>query len=112
MNISFEQIGHQSVTFPAGACTVGQPCKLDSQGRAVSCGNGDKFVGVVETLRGDYAGVQLHGFVTMACSGTLPAPGMAGLSANGSGGVKPDTAGKQYLVAAADQSAGTITFEL
>lgn len=111
MNISYEGIGHMAVTFPAGSCAAGQVCKLDSSGCA-ACSAGERFCGVVETLNGSQAGVQIHGFVTVGYTGTAPAAGYAGLSANGSGGVKADSAAHTYLVAAVDTANATVTFEL
>ncbi len=113
MNISFEGIGHISVTFPAGAsCAAGKVGKLDSDGKIAACAAGDKFCGMVEAVSGSYAGVQLHGFVTAAYTGTAPTVGYAALSANGTGGVKVDTNGKSYLVVEVNTTASTVTFEL
>ncbi len=113
MNISFEGIGHISVTFPAGAgCAAGQVGKMGTDGKVAACAAGDKFCGMVESVSGSYAGVQLHGFVTADYTGTAPAMGYAALSANGTGGVKADTSGESYLVVAVDTTASTVTFEL
>ena len=112
MNISYEGIGHLGVTFPAGGCEAGCVCKLDTDGAAAACSAGDKFCGVAETVSAFGAGVQIHGFVTVPYTGTAPAMGYAALSANGSGGVKADSNGNTYLVAAVDTAAMTVTFEL
>lgn len=113
MSISFEGIGHKSVTFPAGNCTAGYPCKIASDGRVTDCFAGEKVVGVIEQAEAGWAGVQLHGFVTLPYSGTAPTVGFTALSANGSGGVKADaTNGRAHLVVEVNQGTKTVTFEL
>lgn len=113
MSISFDGIGHRSVTFPVGTCTVGFPCKLDTEETVSNCAASGKFLGVVEEVKGGYAGVQLHGFVTLPYTGTAPTVGFTALSANGTGGVKVDTTnGKTYLVVHVNKTATTVTFEL
>ncbi len=110
MRVTYEGIGHLSVTFPTTGCQVGYPCKPDADGNAVACGVGEKFMGVTESVEAKRAGVQIAGFVTLPYSGTKPAPGYVGLSANGTGGVKADSAGNGYWVVAVDD--GTLTFML
>lgn len=112
MHISFDGIGHMSVTFPAGNCVEGALCKLDAQGNACACAAGDKFCGVAEVVSGGMAGVQIHGFATVSYTGSAPTVGYCGLSADGNGGVKADAAGKNYLVAAVDTAAKTAVIEL
>ena len=50
MNISYEGIGHFSVTFPAADCAVGAVCKMGSDGKMTGCADGDKFCGVAEVV--------------------------------------------------------------
>lgn len=99
MRISYDGIGHQAVTVPAGKCVEGQVCKLNASGQADACAAGDKFCGVVEFVKGDSAAVQIEGFAQVSYTGTAPTVGYCSLSANGSGGVKVDSAGREYLVA-------------
>lgn len=112
MSISYEGIGHSSVTFPAGTCTVGYPCKMGTDGKVANCAAGDKFCGVAEVIGNGWAGVQIHGFVTLPYTGTAPAKGFVTLVGNGSGGVKTDASGRAHLVVAVDATAATVTFEL
>lgn len=112
MNISYEQIGHVGVTFPAEGCAAGQVCKMGTAGKVAPCTAGDKFCGVVETVHGSQAGVQLHGFAKVSYTGTAPDMGYTNLSGDGSGGVKVDTAGKSYLVVQVDTAAMTAVIEL
>lgn len=113
MNISYEQIGHLSVTFPADGCKEGAVCKINSAGKAAACSAGDGFIGVAESVNGTQAGVQIAGFAKIAYSGSsTPTPGYVKLSADGSGGVKVDTAGVGYWVVRVDSTAKTLIVKL
>ena len=112
MNCSYEEIGHLSVTFPESGCTSGKVCKLNDSGMAVPCSDGDMFCGVVETVAGGYAGVQIHGFVEVAYTSTAPEIGYANLVADGNGGVKVSNTGDRYLVAAVDTVNSKVTMEM
>ena len=56
--------------------------------------------------------MQLAGVVTAPYTGTAPTVGYAKLSANGTGGVKASSTGREYLVLDIDPSANTVTFVL
>ena len=112
MNISFEEIGHLSVTLPASMGLTGAVCKLDAAGKVALCGAKEPFCGVVEAIRGETAAVQLHGFATQTYSGTAPTCGWCALAANGTGGVQMDGADRKYLVVRVDADRKTVTFEL
>ena len=60
MNNSYEEIGHLSVTFPADGCTEGGVCKMTSYSMVTDCVAGEPFLGVVETVYGIQAGVQVE----------------------------------------------------
>lgn len=112
MKISYEEIGHMSVTFPGMNCAAGQVCKINTAGNAAPCSAGDKFLGVVEAVNDATAAVQVEGFVTVPYSGTKPACGYTALSANGAGGVKADANGKSYWVVAVNETKLTVTIKL
>ena len=114
MKVSFEGIGQWSATFACGDVQQGQVVKISGSGQVDQCADGDAFCGVVSTVGRDGAacGVVLGGMVTVPCTGSVPAPGWSGLSADGNGGVKVNSSGRQYLVAAVDESAKTVTFVL
>ena len=86
-------------------------CKIIDNATVGPCSSGDGFDGVVTTVRGGYAGVVLHGMVTVPYSGVAPSVGKAALSADGKGGV---TAGgsETCLVVAVDETAKTVTMFL
>ena len=112
MNISFEEIGHLSVTLPASNCKAGFVCKLDASGHVAACGAKEAVCGVVEAIRGETAAVQIHGFVTQTYTGAAPVPGWCGLAANGTGGVQVEAAAHKYLVVRVDTGKKSVTFEL
>lgn len=111
MKVSFEQIGHMSATFRVDSGEDGQVVKVSGDGAVAACADGDKFCGVLEGVRKGYGGVQLHGFATVAYSGTAPAVGYAGLLADGSGGVKTGS-GREHLVVSVDTVSKTCVIEL
>ena len=96
MNVSFEEIGRMAVTFAQEGCQSGQVCKIGGDGKVVPCVAGDKFCGIVESIRGGFAAVQLEGFATANVSGTVNA-GYVNLCADGNGGIKAGS-GREYLV--------------
>ena len=105
MAISYEEIGAMCVTATAAStAAAGKVCKLDSGGRAANCTAGDRFCGLVLHVRG--------GFAQVGYTGNVPAMGYTKLSADGTGGVKGDTAGTEYLVAAVDTVKKTVTILL
>ena len=105
MNVSFEEIGRMAVTFARSGCEAGQVCKVSADGTVAPCAAGEKFCGIVEGVRGDYAAVQVEGFAEVAVSGSIGL-GYVNLCADGSGGVKTGT-GREYLVVSLDEAAHT-----
>ena len=110
MNVSFEEIGRMAVTFGQSGCEAGQVCKVAANGAVAPCGDGEKFCGVVEGVRGGHAAVQVAGFAEAAFSGSLSA-GYVSLCADGKGGVKAGS-GREYLVVSVDENAHTAIFML
>lgn len=100
--VSFEGIGAVIATFPVGENVHGgQVVKLAEDGSAAGCGDGDTFCGVALEPRAGFGGVQVKGFVTVACDQALT-PGWATLAADGQGGVKQASQGVTALVVRAD----------
>lgn len=112
MKTAFNGIGHMSVSFTAGNVVAGQVCKMEDNGKVTPCADGDVFIGMAEGMRKDCAAVQLHGFTELEYTGTAPGLGYVNLVANGSGGVKVGSAGREYLVVAVDEKAMKIIAEL
>ena len=110
MNVSFEEIGRLAVTFADGGVAAGKVCKVSGNGTVAPCADNDKFCGVVEGVRGGHAAVQVAGFVSVACSGTVEL-GYVNLCADGNGGVKAGE-GREYLVVSVDETAKTVIIKL
>ena len=71
MNVSFEEIGRMAVTFAQDGCESGQVCKVSESGTVAPCAAGEKFCGIIEGVRGNFAAVQVAGFATVAVSGSV-----------------------------------------
>ena len=114
MKLSYEGIGQWAATFAASQVSEGEMVKVSGNGTVVACAAGDGFCGMVLSVSrgGDACTVALGGMVQAAYTGTAPALGWSGLSANGTGGVKADSVGHSYLVVDVDSTGGTVTFVL
>ena len=92
-DFSFEDIGAVVATFQvSGEVKGGQVVKVSASRTVAPCTAGDKFCGVALEPRAGGAAVQVKGFVTVTCTGTLT-PGWALLAADGKGGVQATAAG-------------------
>ena len=114
MGISFEGIGQWAATFACGEAAVGQVVKISGSGEVAACADGDSFCGVVVFAARDGAAcsVALGGIVKVPYTGTAPALGWTGLTADGQGGVKALTTGRSYLVVDVAETGKTVTFAL
>lgn len=111
MNLSYEGIGQWAATFACGDVQEGQVVKISAGDTVAPCSAGDGFCGVVlsKARDGGACSVALGGMVTVSCT-SAPAVGWAKLSADGSGGVKADEGGREYLVVRSESK--TVTFVL
>ena len=67
MEISLNGYGEQVATFAvSGEVKVGMPVKISANGTVAPCGAKDKFCGVVLSLRGGYAAVQMAGYAELS----------------------------------------------
>ena len=99
MNISIKGYGENTATFVTdGVVCASHVVKLADNLTVSPCDAGDKFVGTAVYVKNEYACVQLDGYVTLAYTGTAPTVGYCALVADGNGGVKTGTAGREYLV--------------
>ena len=81
-DFSFEDIGAVVATFQvSGEVKGGQVVKVSASRTVAPCTAGDKFCGVALEPRAGGAAVQVKGFVTVSCTGTLT-PGWAVLAAD------------------------------
>ena len=114
MNISFDGIGQNVVTFLAEeGLSEGQVCKVTASGTVGACSAGERFCGVVHHLEDDgAAAVILAGFVTVPYTGSAPAVGYDKLAAGDGGAAAANDAGGEYLVADVDTENLTVTLML
>ena len=112
MNISYEGIGAQVVTFPMGTCKAGQVCKIGTTGSVDKCSVGDKFCGVMLAGEADMAAVQVEGFIRIGYAGSKPSCGYVNLAADGSGKVIVDSDGREYLVVAVNTADMSVIIKL
>ena len=106
--ISFEGIGEVAATFACGeGVKAGQVVKLTG-----ADGDGERFCGVALSAGEGFAAVQLGGLIRVAASGGALSEGWNRLLADGSGGVRPDSAetptGGEYLVVRAESGGAVI----
>jgi len=108
MNVSFEAISQTCVTFQtAEEALEGKVVKITANAAVGACADGERFCGVAGSVRGGIAAVVTGGYVELPYTGSAPAVGYTGLSANGTGGVKVDEEGHKYLIAQVDESTMT-----
>lgn len=114
MMISFEGIGQWAATFACDEHVVeGRVVKPCGNGRVAACAAGDGFCGVAAVVGGSTAcAVVMGGMVTVPYSGSAPGLGWSGLCADGTGGVKADTAGQKFMVVDTDTTNQMVTFVL
>lgn len=114
MKLSYDSIGQWCATFACADVTENTVVKLSANGTVAACADGDAFCGTVCSVshEGDACSVALGGMITVPYTGTAPAVGYAGLSADGTGGVKADSAGRSRLVADVNEADKTVTFVL
>lgn len=109
MSVSFGGFNKNTATFRTEEeITALTAVKMDGSATVASCADGEEFIGFAIEGDGKYASVQLSGAVTAPFTGTVPECGFASLAAS-EGGVKAGS-GREYLVLAVDENAGTVTF--
>ena len=108
-SISMQGIGASCLSAKKGtAAHAGYPCHFSASDTVADSANGAVFSGVIAGVRGELVTVQYRGFVTLPYTGTAPAVGYAALVANGSGGVKTASGGRNLLVTSVDTAASTV----
>lgn len=118
MNVSFEGYNEQIATFEAEpGVEAGKPVKITDNGKVSLCSTaGDVPCGICVAVRGDYASVQLGGYISTTYTindeeGTVnPVLGFSYLVANGSGAFKGASDGLKVLVVEIDSKNNKIGF--
>ena len=112
--ISFEGIGEVAATFVCGEdVAAGEVVKVTGNGSVDVCTAGEKFGGVALTVDGGHSAVQVEGLVKVKLGESHGvAVGWNHLLADGSGGVKKDSAqtptGREHLVIAVDSDGAVV----
>lgn len=115
MNVSFDGIGSQVMTFlndTAAPAAAGTPVSMSGSGKVQAAAVDSVFMGVCAAGDKEYVAVQTAGVVTCAYSGTAPTVGYNKLAAAKDGSVAAKSTGREYLILAVDDTAGTVTFVL
>lgn len=103
MEISLNGYGENAATFKfTGLVCQGQPVTMAENFTVKLCEAGDNFIGCTINAKGEYASVQLAGYVKFNYSGEVPAVGMCALTADGNGGVCMSGSGRQFVVTDVD----------
>lgn len=111
MNTAFEGIGTTVATFMAqtegaGKVTAGEPVVMSDSGKVCACTvEGDVPAGVALSVRGEYAAVQISGYVKLPCAAGLTV-GFQDVSVDGDGKLQTDVDGRGALVVDVDAAAG------
>jgi hypothetical protein len=111
MTVSFQGFHENAATF-AGEAAPGAPVKISAAGAVAGAPADSVFCGVSAGGGGGHVTIQLTGYVSLPYTGSAPALGYAKLLANGSGGVKAASSGREYLVLDADTVRQTVGFLL
>lgn len=115
MNVSFEGYNEQIATFEAETgLKAGDLVKITANGKVSKCSTaGDIPCGICIAIRGDYASVQLGGYVsTKYTTGEANNAqlGFSNLVSDGNDGLKGSTSGLKVLVVNIDSDNGKIGF--
>lgn len=118
MNVSFEGYNEQIATFEAEpGVEAGKPVKITDNGKVSLCSTaGDVPCGICVAVRGDYASVQLGGYINATYTANTgdgavnPALGFSYLVSDGSGAFKGASDGLKVLVVEIDSTNKKIGF--
>ena len=115
MSINYKGYNSGTITCEKGdGLAVGYPVKFDPNNHAVPAGNGDEFVGICTAVRGDWASVQINGYVEMPYSGSITRASYVSLCADSNHKVKAGSvdATKHFKLLCLDATNSTIGFIL
>ena len=99
MKTTLKGYGENAATFClSGVAEKGIPVSMHSSMTVRACENGEDFMGCTLNVKGEYACVQLDGYVQFTYSGSIPSVGLNYIVADGNGGVRVAEAGRQYIV--------------
>lgn len=86
MDTAYQGFESNVLTFYAPDVQIGDLVKVSGEGTVAKCAAKEPFVGMAVTKRGDFAGVQMRGYMEIKASGDF-AYGFAKMDTDGSNGV-------------------------
>lgn len=114
-NISYRGFNSSALTFKSEEeFTKNTPVGIDTDGDCVIPEEGDAFIGVCVSVRGELITAQMEGYVELKYSGDAPECGWVRLCADGEGGVAVSESedGPLYRVIEVDTDSKTVGFIL
>ena len=106
--MNYNQIGDVTATFRInGTVKVGDLVTMAENSTVKAATADAQVIGVCVSKNGDYAGVQIRGGVTVACSDSTLTVGYHPLKAAADNKIALGTAGAEHLVVAVDTTAQT-----
>lgn len=113
MSNSYLGFQREILTLPVKTnITVGKVVTMGENGIALPAADSD-FIGLLDSVRGNVAGVQMKGYVECRYSTPAPTLGMCGLVSDASGNVKAsDSAMGKYRVLHVDTNIRVVGFIL
>lgn len=113
MAISYQSIAQECITlYATDGLKEGAPCIISGNDTADICEDCDKFVGIVESVRGKICSVIVKGFVTVPYTGDAPVVGWQKLASTDIDTVQCEPTGGSYLVTNVNTMDKTVTFLL
>lgn len=111
--MDFKGFGENVLTFKCDNTVKAGSCvKIKSSGTVTAAVDSNDFMGVCLNVRNSCAAVQMNGYTEMKYSGSAPNVGYSRLTSAGTGKVKADTSGREYLVIGVDTANTTVGFIL
>lgn len=93
MTFTYRGYGKNVLTFRKGENpTIGSPVKMVYNNQITDAGDGEEIFGICTSIRNNYCGVQIEGYVELPYTGTKPNYHHSKIVSNGEGGVKVSTA--------------------
>lgn len=109
MKISLNGYGENIATFKFTSLVAqGQPVTMEENFTVRPCAESESFIGMAIDANGEYASVQLDGYVRFGYSGTAPSVGICKLAADGNGNVCVNDNGREFIVTDVDTDNGTV----
>lgn len=112
MSVSFNNIDDLVITFKTNEnLKVGRCVKLVANGTVATSGASERFIGIVDSVHGDVAGIKVRGYVKLPYTEPFGL-GYRTLTMDADGKLKSSIAGSECLVIEIDsEEAGVFIFQ-